>query len=211
MMWSTRINFIAGLLLILTGISAQAQMSLAFSADVSVTSGQGNAVVGKWYLSPPKMRMDMTSPVEAKANPMGKVSMIIDPGAKNAIMLMPQHQVYMEIPAGSSHQIEGMQRLRNVSQGGNPCAGETGTTCKKLGSETVNGRSCDKWEITEKEEGHTTIAWVDQKLHFPIKVQDNKGVTTNFTNIKEGPQDPSLFVIPPGYHKLDVSAPARPR
>src|SRR5215831_2780021 len=97
-----RINIIAGLLLVLAGISAQAQMSLAFSADVSVTSGQGNAVVGKWYLSPPKMRMDMTSPVEAKANPMGKVSMIIDPSTKNAIMLMPQHQVYMEIPAGSS-------------------------------------------------------------------------------------------------------------
>src|SRR5262249_53042379 len=121
-------------------------------------------------------------------NPMGKVSMIIDPSTKNAIMLMPQHQVYMEIPAGSSHQIEGMQRLRNVSQGGNPCAGETGTTCKKVGSETVNGRSCDKWEITERKRVIPQQRGSTRNCIFPSRSRTTKELPPTLPTSKRGPR-----------------------
>ena len=75
--------------------------------------------------------------------------------------------------------------------------------CKKLGTETVNGRTCDKWEVTQKS-GKTETFWIDQKLHFPIKMI-NGDITTQYTNIKEGPQDASLFKIPDGYQKFDAS------
>jgi hypothetical protein len=68
--------------------------------------------------------------------------------------------------------------------------------------EQVNGRSCDHWQITHKD-GKVTNAWIDQKLHFPIKsVSDDS--TWQLTNIKEGEPSASLFEIPSGYRKMDI-------
>lgn len=48
--------------------------------------------------------------------------------------------------------------------------------------------------------------WIDQKLHFPIKTV-SQGTTLELSNVKEGPQDPSpsLFQVPSGYTKTDMS------
>ncbi len=51
----------------------------------------------------------------------------------------------------------------------NPCATQPDVTCKKIGVETVSGRTCDHWEMTDKQ-GKVANVWVDQKLHFPIKM-----------------------------------------
>ena len=90
-----------------------------------------------------------------------------------------------------------------LNSGGDPCTGHEGATCKKVGTESIDGRSCDKWEMTEKG-GKVETFWMDQKLHFPIKLISGD-VTAVYTNIKEGPQDASLFNIPAGFKKLDMS------
>jgi hypothetical protein len=82
------------------------------------------------------------------------------------------------------------------------CGDEPGETCKMLGIETVNGRACERWEVTRKNSSKTT-AWIDQKLHFPIKMQRVDGSVTEITNIKEGPQDASLFTVPAEYRSFD--------
>jgi hypothetical protein len=84
----------------------------------------------------------------------------------------------------------------------NPCSADPGTTCKNLGTETVNGRSTDHWQITHKD-GNISDVWIDNSLHFPIKTV-SQGTTWELTNIKEGPQDASLFQIPAGYRKMDM-------
>ena len=101
-----------------------------------------------------------------------------------------------------------MPKFRDMLKGGDPCAGREGATCKKLGTETINGRTCDKWEITEKS-GKMETYWMDQKLHFPIKSIVG-GITTQYTNIKEGPQDPALFKVHDGYKKMDMGNMGRP-
>lgn len=78
-------------------------------------------------------------------------------------------------------------------------------TCKKVGTETVNGRLCDKWVMTDKH-GATTTAWIDQKLFYPIKTQTSSGETFELTNVKEGRQDDSLFQPPAGYRKMDLGS-----
>jgi hypothetical protein len=78
-------------------------------------------------------------------------------------------------------------------------------TCKNLGTETVNGRSCDKWLLTSKN-GSSTTTWVDQKLHFPIKTQTSEGNSFQLINIKEGDQPASLFAPPSGYRKIDLGS-----
>jgi hypothetical protein len=188
------------------------QMPQPFSADMTTTSASGNLnMSGKMYISMPRMRIDMTSAGQQKSpGPMGgKMSMIVDGPAKTMYMLMPEQNMYMEFPMDqNSPMTQRMPKFSDMLKGSDPCSGREGTTCKKLGTETVNGRSCDKWEITEKS-GKTETLWMDQKLHFPIKsvVGD---ITTQYTNIKEGAQDASLFKIPDGYRKMDMGNMGRP-
>jgi len=183
------------------------QMPQPFSADFSTTSANGNAnMKGKFFFSVPKVRMDMTDTGQRQAaGPFGgKMSMIMDGDAKMAYMLMPDQQMYMEFPTNANNPM--MQRQTQWQDfKGDPCtfSKDQGATCKKLGTETVNGRSCDKWEVDEKS-GRKETLWIDQKLHFPIRMTDGQ-ITSDFTNIKEGAQDASLFKVPAGYRKFDAS------
>jgi len=101
-----------------------------------------------------------------------------------------------------------MPKFEDMFKGSDPCAGREDVTCKKLGTESINGRTCDKWEVTPKT-GKPETFWIDQKLHFPIKMI-NGDITTQYTNIKEGPQDASLFKVPAGYQKFDAGSMGRP-
>src|SRR4029077_11620099 len=105
-----------------------------------------------------------------------------DGDSKTADKLLSARQTRMECPADSntltSHRMPKFQDYK-----GDPCMGREGVTCKKIGTETINGRSCDKWEVTQKNGDKETI-WIDQKLHFPIKSQTAGGMTTEFTNIR---------------------------
>ena len=196
----------AACVLVLWSVSALAQMPQPFSADMSTTSANGNVnMKGKVFMSLPKMRMDMSDTGQHQSGPFGgKMSMIVDGDSKMAYMLMPEAQMYMEFPADAKSPM--MQRMPNLKDlNSDPCAGRQDVSCKKLGTETVNGRSCDKWEATDKT-GKKETFWIDQKLHFPIKSQTAGGMTTEFTNIKEGAQDPALFKVPAGYRKFDASA-----
>jgi outer membrane lipoprotein-sorting protein len=184
------------------------QMPQPFSADFSSTSANGNMnMKGKFFFSLPKVRMDMTDTGQHQAaGPFGgKMSMIMDGDAKMAYMLMPEQQMYMEFPTNANNPMTQRQTQWQDFKG-DPCTWnkDQGATCKKLGTETVNGRSCDKWEVTNKD-GHKQTLWIDQKLHFPIRMTDGQ-ITSDFTNIKEGAQDASLFKVPAGYQKFDMGS-----
>jgi outer membrane lipoprotein-sorting protein len=186
--------------------SLYAQMPQPFSADMTTSmSGGQQKMAGKIFFSAPKMRFDMTANPESHAQgPFGgNMSMIIDGATQTSYMLMPQQQMYMEFKGSSDRMNPGARNLQNLTTGKGMCA-TPDTTCKKLGTEVVNGRTCDKWERTDAT-GKSTV-WVDQKLHFPIRVQEANGSTTDFTNIKEGAQDASLFKVPAGYKPFDASA-----
>jgi hypothetical protein len=73
----------------------------------------------------------------------------------------------------------------------------------------VNGRSAIKYAGSSK--NGSGYAWIDPKLRFVLKWEDNKGGTVELRNIKEGPQDPSLFQIPSDYHKFDMQQMQRPQ
>ena len=206
MRYSSRARLFLGLLMLFTLSSAFAQAPQPFSADMSTTSANGNAnIKGKFFLSLPRMRVDITDTGQQRqAGPFGgKMTMLMDAEAKMAYMLMPEQQMYMEFPMTQDHpMLQQMPKLQNLQS--DPCAGRQDVTCKKVGTETVNGRSCDKWEATKKD-GQKDTFWVDQKLHFPVKSQTGN-ITTEFTNIKEGAPDPALFKVPAGYRKFEAGA-----
>ncbi len=184
-------------LLLLAGAVALAQVPNIpqFSADMKWSNPEGQPATGKMYWGGGKMRMDM--------NMQGRQAVMIhDISTKTSYMLMPEQHMYMEMSANNPM----MQRLGNAPNlkpfdPANPCASMEGYTCKKIGAETVNGRSCDKWEF--KGPSETQTAWVDQKLHFPIRSVTSNGTTMDLTNLQEGSQPASLFEIPAGYTKMD--------
>ena len=191
----------ASLLLLFSSLSAQIPQLTPFSADMQTSSMQANPMNrdmnGKLYVSQGAMRMDMEGEGPRQA------IIITTFATKTVDILMPQQHMYMEHKAGDNP----MHRGPNTSDlhpydPKNPCSADPDTTCKNLGTETVNGRSTDHWQVTHKD-GNVSDVWIDNKLHFPIKTVSG-GTTWQLTNIKEGPQDASLFQVPAGYQKMEM-------
>lgn len=199
---TTRGLFFSALLLLGCALLAQVPQLTPFSADMEMSSMQAGPAArdmsGKLYVSQQAMRMDMNGEGPRQAN------IITTFATKTVDILMPQQQMYLEHRADEN----AMRRGPTMSEvhpydPKNPCASDPGSTCKNLGSETVNGRSADHWQVTHKD-GNVSDVWIDNNLHFPIKTV-GQGTTWQLTNIKEGPQDASLFQIPAGYLKMDIS------
>lgn len=170
-----------------------------FSADMQAT-GRGGGMNGKIYFGDKKMRFDM--------NMGGREQyMIHDMATQTSYMVMPQQKMYMEMHAnamGGRGPGARMSQIKPVDPA-NPCSMDENYTCKKEGTETVNGRSCDKWVFTSKNNASDTrTVWIDQKLHFPIKTVGSEGETWEMSNIQEGTQPASLFEVPSGYQKMDM-------
>jgi hypothetical protein len=164
-----------------------------FSADMKMAGRDGHIATGKMYWGGSKMRMDMNTGSQ-------DVSLIHDMPRKTSYMIMPQQKMYMELSANNP--MLGSTPNIKPYDPANPCASEEGTTCKKVGAETINGRSCYKWDFKGPQGGQTV--WIDQKLHFPIRNVASDGTTVDMTNVKEGSQPGSLFDVPAGFSKMDM-------
>jgi outer membrane lipoprotein-sorting protein len=70
---------------------------------------------------------------------------------------------------------------------------------KFLGSETVSGLACKKYESVE--DGQKTIYWISEKLLFPIRIESKESLM-EYKNITEGALADSLFEIPPDYESM---------
>ncbi len=124
---------------------------------MSSTSPQGGPrdATGKIYVGSGHMRMNIS-------NQGHDIAMITDFGSKTVDVLMVPQKMYIEHKAG---QAQGRGPGSNFSQDlhpydpENPCANQPDITCKKIGVETVNGRTCDHWEITDKRGRSTTSGW----------------------------------------------------
>jgi hypothetical protein len=193
---------VVSMLFLLQWATAQMPSQLTpFSADMQFSSTRGSSAQhemnGKIYLSREHMRMDM------QAGPGGQSIMITNFPTKTADMLLPEQHMYMEFKTDNTQgRRPGMPSVKPYRDPSNPCAYDEGTTCKNLGVEQIGGRSCDHWQITDKN-GKVSNVWIDQKLHFPIKTVSEDS-TWQLTNIQEGEPAASLFQIPSDYHKMDL-------
>ena len=81
---------------------------------------------------------------------------------------------------------------------GAPCPQDT--RARRIGRETLQGRSVEKWRCTTPE-GHQFFTWYDTRLQTPVRTDIAEEYNEYFElfNIKEGPQSETLFVVPPGY------------
>jgi outer membrane lipoprotein-sorting protein len=153
-------------------IAGQTAPPQPFSADFATTSAAGGE------MNSGKIYFSLPK-MRMESSSKGQDSVIImDQSIQTVYILMPKQRMYIE--------------SRTDQQ--NPMM--------RQGTETVNGRVCDKW-VTTGTKG-TSTAWIDQKLSFPIKTQSANGEIWHLTNIKEGKPDASLFELPTGYQKMVI-------
>jgi hypothetical protein len=187
--------------LILMAASALAQTE--FSADIVDVQKEGTPTQAKIYFAKDKMRIES----QDQHNPKASGVFIMDMANQSSIILMPQQHMYMQMPAQAMGQ-RGLYSFFRAGDVENACTDwqkmphNQGGTCRKVGSETVNGRNAVKYEGTNSS-GETEQVWLDPKLRFPLKWQ-GKNHGGELRNIQEGGQPASLFEIPAGYTKMDL-------
>ena len=164
-----------------------------FSADITMTTHNGTKVTGKYYFLPPAFRMDTNAQGHA-------MSMIVNGSTRTTYMVMHDQRLYIESHGEDNPMMR--QALKPPSfDAAHPCGQDM--TCQKVGTESVNGRVCDKW-VGKDMKGNSGTAWIDQKPHFPIKAVSNDGSGMELTNVKEDKPDASLFQPPAEYRKMDI-------
>jgi hypothetical protein len=172
-----------------------------FSADLVNGVGAGKAAQAeRIYVADGKMRIEMAE----------RGALLVDPVAKRSYMVMDAQKTYVEMPRGGA-----VASILMPIDPDNPCpqwqelARSSGKdpdgawTCKRVGPETLNGRAAIKYQATSPK-GEQIYGWIDPKLRFLVKSENAKHQGMELRNIVEGPQDGSRFVLPSGYHKLDV-------
>jgi hypothetical protein len=185
-------------LLLAAGALAQSE----FSAEV-VNQDKANKGMTRVYFGKDKIRFDSPNDDRGSGG-----AVIMDLTSQSYIVIMAKQHMYMEMPAQAMEN-RGMFAFFKSGDVDNACSDwlkldrNKGGTCHRVGSETVNGRSTVKYEGTDAK-GESSTVWLDSKVRFPIK-WEGKNDSGGLTNIQEGPQPASLFQVPAGYTKMDMS------
>jgi len=166
-----------------------------FSGDAFVSNGGGPMEqVGTIHVGPVGVRMNM----EAEGR---RMASLIPWSGEMAYSLFLDDKVYLEMPA---EQV-GIEPYED-----RPCVGYRDGA--KLGSDSVGGRTVEKWRCTGElapAQGRSpadATTWYDRELGFEVKVARDSGEVFEVRNVSVGGQDPSLFQIPGGFRKVDMEA-----
>ncbi len=160
-----------------------------FSADI-VTTGGSSVFQGTLFSSKDKTRIETPE------------SVVITRMDKRVVwVLMPAENMYMEQPLQS----------KNILYCTDLIPGELERTF--VGTDTVDGRQTRKYRIVyiEGAARETVFQWFTTDSHIPIKTAAEDGRwSTEYRNVRAGPQPGSVFEIPAGYRKFQDAVPALP-
>jgi hypothetical protein len=173
-----------------------------FSAEIVRSSKGEQRSEGKIYVSKDKMRFESEG-----GNDRNAVA-IVNFATRTNRVLMPAQKMYIEMPGGMG---PAAQRTRYFFRADpdNACsdwlkaANKPGGECHKVGSAVVNGRDTVEYEA-KSEQGKGGHVWLDRKINFPVKWDNNDGGEGELRNIKEGSQPAALFEVPSDYQKMDM-------
>lgn len=183
---------------------APSLLAQEFSADFyQANKARSESSPTKIYVSNDKMR------IEGGDTGRMQGAMILDLANQKNVFLIPSQKMYMESmpgmgpakkdiwfrptdPNNACPQYEAMVNKYNNGP----------VSCRKIGPDVVDGRAAIKYAGTSK--NGSGYAWIDPKLRFVLKWEDDKGNTVELRNIKEGRQDASLFEVPSDYHKFEM-------
>lgn len=153
-----------------------------YSADMETRSRGQIVVQGKFFIKGEQSRHEM--------NQGGRKFIMINRLDKGVVWtLMPQEKSYLEMAID-------LDDNEIMPDNWKPLLEKEG---KKLGSETVNGINCNKYEITD--EGEKVTYWIAKREGMAVRIVTTE-TEVNFRNIHTGKQPDHLFQIPTGYRKF---------
>jgi|SRR5687767_9352889 len=189
-----------------------------FAAEMTMTAGKDGGS-GRVFGHEGKIRTKM------------KNSAILDTRRQTAIVLFEDNTQYTEIvlnkplpkqeppkppqvPAGSGLAVFTQERRaplfpRELAWAplpdlqSSPCTYQPDATCTKVGTEELNGRKADKWEMKTEANPEPKFIWIDHRLRIAIRTQQGDS-SYELKNIQEGPQDPTWFQVPAGYTRMEL-------
>ncbi len=159
MQWASGIILIAGLWA--TGFhDSHAQTSVEFSGQTIQSAPDGRSREAQLNVGDNQVRL------EYKRDKQELVE-IYDMKNHRVLLLMPQQKQYRQrvLPAGPA------ANPMVPSRDSNPCSAMPEGECKKLGSESLYGRSVSKWEVTLKREDETlhSLHWIDDERKMSLR------------------------------------------
>jgi hypothetical protein len=170
--------------------------AVEYSADAVFHGNRGASGTNKIYISNGKIRVQPTGdPAYEIFDGAKKIDDIVVPAKKLIIAQGPK-----------TAQLRGVR----YSVGPDLCAKistpAAPATCKKLGSELVNGRVAEKWQFNRTVHGRNLAStiWIDRSLDAIVKVLRDGKVSYELLNVHFAPQPASLFVIPAGFQTKQV-------
>ena len=130
-----------------------------------------------------------------KAAGMDKVSTIVRPDRKSALLVYPATQGYVEMPM-SKDEVADMERKYKIEK-------------TRLGRETIDGHPCEKHKVVvsaDTGQKHEAIVWYAADLkNFPLKVQMEQQqmvVVMHYHDVKLERPDAKQFEPPAGLTKF---------
>jgi hypothetical protein len=157
---------------VLAGPVAADGAGAQFSADMVRHGPDGQATAGKMFVGDRRTRMEMTQ----KGHEIVRIS---DEKRGTEWVLFPADKTYLErgAPAGSPAAPNPPPAAPSAET--DPCTGVPGLTCRRVGTEDVNGRAAVKWEMSATEQGQTLTGtqWIDVERGLPLKYLMPNGQT----------------------------------
>jgi hypothetical protein len=175
---------LGAILLLWAGLAQAAE----FSATM-ITKAGGHEIPGKVFIKGDKMRNEIQAGGQSVIN-------IMRPDKKLVWIIMPQQKAYMEMPITQETQ----QKMMTLTE-------KQKAKMKKVGTETIDGYTCDKYETTMDHQGKSmkVYTWIATDLGVPIKIVSEDGsFAMEYKDIKTGGVADSLFEAPQGYQKMKM-------
>jgi hypothetical protein len=167
-------------------------LNVSYAGDrVVEVPDSGQVITMREHRMPGKSRLEYSEQGQS-------VVMILDEGAAQAYMLMPEMNFYMTISTGQ-YQARAGEAVDIQS-------------FEKLGRETIDGRATTRYRVAfTNHDGHSGTGdyWVSDE-GIPVRMDmafdsANKGgerVVMELRNLTVAAQDPALFTIPAGYQSM---------
>jgi len=119
---------------------------------------------------------------------------VADLGKRFSIVMLPDEKIYIEIPKNLSILEPDKDMI-------------TGANKKPMGTETINGHTCDKYQYFAAGTNKAAITqWIARDLQYPVKIiyHGEGGNTAELKNIKKSPLNQGVFKVRPGYRIKEV-------
>lgn len=146
-------------LLAVAGLAHAVGEKVEFSAEAVQSAPQRPTMQAQMYVSSKAVRTETNNNNQLQVE-------IVFPEQGRRVMLIPQQHRYME-----QNGLPPLAPAATQQKNFNPCAGVPDTRCKKLGSEKLQGREAEKWQITAQRDGRTLVSqhWIDIERRLALR------------------------------------------